>query len=67
MMGRVNAGSFLYSALDEKRLSVSFFRKQVVAEASKVDMAALQHEIHQLRNVTCKNLFPVASLGKLQS
>ena len=41
---------------------MSFFsRKRVVAEASKVDMAALQHGILQLRNVTLKNMFPLAS------
>ena len=38
MMGRVNDGSSLFSALDEERLSVLFFpRKRVVAEASKVN------------------------------
>ena len=45
-MGRVNAGSSLASALEEESISVSFFsRERVVAEASKVDMAALQHGI----------------------
>ena len=61
-MGRVNAGSSLASALEEESLSVSFFsRKRVVAEASKVDLATLQHGILQLRNVTWKNAFPLAS------
>ena len=62
VMRRVNDGSSLTSALDEESLSVSFFsRKRVVAEASKVDMVALQHGILQLRNVTLKNVFPIAS------
>jgi len=62
VMRRVNDGSSLTSALDEESLSVSFFsRKRVVAEASKVDMVALQHGILQLRNVTLKNVLPTAS------
>ena len=61
-MGRVNAGSSLASAFKEESLSVSFFsRKRVVAEATKVDMAALQHGILQLRNVTLKNVFPLVT------
>ena len=61
MMGRVNNGSSLASALDEEGLSARYPFSRDVAEASKVHMAALQNGILQLRNVTLKNLFPIAA------
>ena len=58
---RVNGGSSLAVALEDKELSRShFFRKRCIAEASKVDMPALQNAILQLRKVTLPNLYPAA-------